>query len=243
MCFTATLLLPRIKERNLIRFPSDTFSRYTEFLRVSFNDQSNGNKLARTKTVRSTSGDSSQSSSGAPRHEETGSRNVTDVDGEFWDLLNNAKQQSEEEEDVDEEAELDEEDEKQDSSTESSFVQYDELSCKPHENIAFLKTHKTGSSTLTNILNRYADLRELNMALPAPHLYRFGWPGYFHWRAVDLWRLNGEPAHVLCNHARYNRPAMDVVMHGDTKYITILRDPVYQFESTFNYMELYRFSD
>lgn len=79
------------------------------------------------------------------------------------------------------------------------------------------------------------------MALPAPHLYRFGWPGYFHWRAVDLWRLNGEPAHVLCNHARYNRPAMDVVMHGDTKYITILRDPVYQFESTFNYMELYRF--
>lgn len=32
MCFTATLLLPRIKENNLIRFPSDTFSRYAEFL-------------------------------------------------------------------------------------------------------------------------------------------------------------------------------------------------------------------
>lgn len=79
------------------------------------------------------------------------------------------------------------------------------------------------------------------MALPAQHLYRFGWPGYFHWHAVDLWRLNGEPAHVLCNHARYNRPAMEVIMQSDTKYITILRDPVYQFESTFNYMELYRF--
>ena len=58
---------------------------------------------------------------------------------------------------------------------------------------------------------------------------------------MDLWRLNGEPAHILCNHARYYRPAMDIVMHSDTKYITILRDPVYQFESTFNYMELYRF--
>ena len=34
---------------------------------------------------------------------------------------------------------------------------------------------------------------------------------------------------------------MDVVLHSDTKFITILRDPVYQFESTFNYMELYRF--
>lgn len=114
-------------------------------------------------------------------------------------------------------------------------------SCKPHQEIAFLKTHKTGSSTLTNILNRYADLRELKIVLPAQHLYRFGWPGYFHWNAVDLLRLNGEPAHVLCNHARYRRSAMDVVMRSDTKYITILRDPVYQFESTFNYMELYRF--
>ena len=114
-------------------------------------------------------------------------------------------------------------------------------SCKPHNHIAFLKTHKTGSSTLTNILNRYADLRELKIALPAKNLYRFGWPGYFHWNNVDLWRLNGEPASVLCNHARYRRPTMDVIMHNNTKFITILRDPVNQFESTFNYMELYRF--
>lgn len=114
-------------------------------------------------------------------------------------------------------------------------------SCNPHNRIAFLKTHKTGSSTLTNILNRYADLRELKVVLPKQQLYRFGWPGYFHWSNVDLLRLNGEPASILCNHARYNRPAMDVVMHVDTKYITILRDPVNQFESTFNYMELYRF--
>lgn len=55
-----------------------------------------------------------------------------------------------------------------------------------------------------------------------------------------MFRLNGQPAHILCNHARYNRPAMDIVMRSDTKYITILRDPVNQFESTFNYMELYR---
>ena len=34
---------------------------------------------------------------------------------------------------------------------------------------------------------------------------------------------------------------MDIIMHNDTKYITILRDPVYQFESTFHYMELYRY--
>lgn len=35
MCFTATLLLPRIKEKNLLRFPSDTLSRYAEFLHLN----------------------------------------------------------------------------------------------------------------------------------------------------------------------------------------------------------------
>ena len=59
----------------------------------------------------------------------------------------------------------------------------------------------------------------------------------FNWAAVDLWRLNGETANVLCNHARYHRPALNVVMKNNTKYITILRNPVDQWESTFNYME------
>ena len=34
MCFIATLLLPKINERNLIHLPSKTFSRYAEFLRT-----------------------------------------------------------------------------------------------------------------------------------------------------------------------------------------------------------------
>lgn len=59
----------------------------------------------------------------------------------------------------------------------------------------------------------------------------------FNWAAVDLWRMNGETANVLCNHARYYRPTMDVIMKNNTKYITILRNPVDQWESTFNYME------
>ena len=50
--------------------------------------------------------------------------------------------------------------------------------------------------------------------------------------------LNGTAPNILCNHARYNRKVMDVVMPNDTIYITILRDPVTQFESTFSYMTL-----
>lgn len=45
---------------------------------------------------------------------------------------------------------------------------------------------------------------------------------------------------MLCSHARYNRAVLERVMPNDTVYVTILRDPVKHFESTFSYME---FSD
>ena len=68
-------------------------------------------------------------------------------------------------------------------------------------------------------------------------LYRFRWPLPFHWSAVDLGGLEGDTPNVLCNHARYNRATMQLIMKKGAKYITILRDPVYQYESMFSYME------
>ena len=75
--------------------------------------------------------------------------------------------------------------------------------CKPKNNIAFIKTHKTGSTTITNILNRYGDLRDLNVVIPASGHMRFSWPRLFHWSSVDLLRMEGRPGNILCNHARY----------------------------------------
>lgn len=109
--------------------------------------------------------------------------------------------------------------------------------CVPQKNIAFIKTHKTASSTVTNILNRYADLRELTVALPAMGDIRFTWPRKFHWSNVDMMRLDGQPANILANHARYHRDQMNMIMEEDSKYITILRHPVSQFESSFYYFE------
>ena len=67
-----------------------------------------------------------------PRNVKTGPKNGKAVDREFWDLLENAKRQSEDDDndsdDVDnDEKELEEEEGKQESSTETSLVQYDEL--------------------------------------------------------------------------------------------------------------------
>ena len=81
----------------------------------------------------SSSDGSSLPSSGAAGLQKTGSRNVSAVDQEFWDLLEDARRQSEDEnndnDDVDDdEREFEEEEGKQESSTAgTSLVQYDEL--------------------------------------------------------------------------------------------------------------------
>ena len=107
--------------------------------------------------------------------------------------------------------------------------------CKPVNNILFLKVHKTGSSTVTNIFNRYGDKRDLIFALPTED--SFHWPLRF--EASYATTFGGAP-HILCNHARYNRAPMHFLFPKETtRYITMLRDPPTQLESVFNYYDIY----
>ena len=105
--------------------------------------------------------------------------------------------------------------------------------CQPVNNILFLKTHKTGSSTMTNILNRYGDYGDLLFALPSnPKKYDFQWPQPFR---LNMLSLKGT-SNILCNHARYNKAPMNWLFPKETtRYITMLRDPTKQFESVFNF--------
>ncbi|XP_071950181.1 galactosylceramide sulfotransferase-like [Antedon mediterranea] len=104
--------------------------------------------------------------------------------------------------------------------------------CKPKQQILFLKTHKTGSSTLTSILQVYGFLRNLTFAVPktgAQILSR----GFFKTKQVRPGKYD-----MLVNHARYNKPEMEKVMKPNTTYITIIRDPSTQIESNFGYFRL-----
>lgn len=47
---------------------------------------------------------------------------------------------------------------------------------------------------------------------------------------------NNTTPNILSSHSRYNRDVLEQLMPNDTIYVTILRDPVTQFESTFSYM-------
>lgn len=108
--------------------------------------------------------------------------------------------------------------------------------CSPINKVLFLKTHKTGSSTVTNIINRYGNKKDLTFALPKNQI-SFGWPKRFSIETVVP--LYDKPD-LLCNHARYNRLSMHFLFPKETTaYISILRDPVAQYESVFNYMKLW----
>ena len=111
--------------------------------------------------------------------------------------------------------------------------------CKPVQNIIFVKTHKTGSSTVMNVIQRYAHIHNLTMALPGPSNF-LGWPGNFtEWTVFE--HTGGKKYNIICNHARFNKKRMLKIIKGnDTKIITIIRDPLYQFESMNVY---YRFYD
>lgn len=108
--------------------------------------------------------------------------------------------------------------------------------CITKKRIMFLKTHKTGSSTITNILNRFGNKYNLSFALPTNKI-SFAWPHRF--RTITMMPLYGKP-HILCNHARYNKPPLHHLFPKDkSAYITILRDPIQQYESIYIYMKLW----
>ena len=116
-----------------------------------------------------------------------------------------------------------------------SLKLYRHGTCRSEEYVLFLKTHKTGSSTITNILNRYADKNNLTILAPKSlEFYSFDWPNKF--RLGSAANTYTRP-NILANHARYSRKSMNVLFPREsTVYLSILRHPVSQFESTFQYM-------
>jgi len=116
----------------------------------------------------------------------------------------------------------------------STFT-FPDCSAGPSLNVAFLKTHKTGSSTMSNIMLRFADVHNLTVGLPLEGKWELGgYPAYIDSQLIDprLTKYN-----VLGHHFRYNRGKLDQFMYPDTKYITIIRSPVDNVESVFGFFQ------
>ncbi|XP_008060839.1 galactose-3-O-sulfotransferase 4 [Carlito syrichta] len=110
-------------------------------------------------------------------------------------------------------------------------------SCPPRQRLVFLKTHKSGSSSVLNLLHRYGDRHGLRFALPAR--YQFGYPRLFQASWVRGFRPRGGgpqlPFHILCHHMRFNLKEVLQVMPSDSFFFSIVRDPAALARSAFSY--------
>ncbi|XP_069655745.1 trafficking protein particle complex subunit 14 isoform X2 [Haliaeetus albicilla] len=88
--------------------------------------------------------------------------------------------------------------------------------CQPRTHLVFLKTHKTGGSSVVNLLHRFGEARGLRFALP--HRYQFGYPSPFRAERVKGYRPGGPPFDIICHHMRFNLteiPVEDPIVSTD----------------------------
>ncbi|XP_046900864.1 galactosylceramide sulfotransferase isoform X1 [Hypomesus transpacificus] len=105
--------------------------------------------------------------------------------------------------------------------------------CSPKFDVMFMKTHKTASSTLLNILFRFGEKHRLKFAFPDGR-NDFYYPSPFHHSQVKNYRP-GACFNIICNHMRFDGREVSRLLPSDSAYITILRDPARLFESSFHY--------
>ncbi|XP_070565525.1 galactosylceramide sulfotransferase-like [Ptychodera flava] len=115
-----------------------------------------------------------------------------------------------------------------------------EKPCKPFRKFIYIKTMKTGSSTLACILFRYGLKNGLIAALQqragARIVYRASSENY---NILQYDCKNFQGYDFIANHIFYHRAAMENIVK-DAKYITILRSPYTRLRSKFFYSNKYR---
>ncbi|NXO39638.1 G3ST2 sulfotransferase, partial [Locustella ochotensis] len=113
------------------------------------------------------------------------------------------------------------------------------MPCHAKTNVMFLKTHKTASSTVLNIMFRFAEKYNLTVALPAGQLFHLGYPKIFMSHFVEGFGTIGQNYNIMCNHLRFNPLEVKRVMAANTFYFSILRNPISLLESSYVYYKNY----
>ena len=104
-------------------------------------------------------------------------------------------------------------------------------------NVIFIKNHKCGSDTVTNVFYRFGLDRNLSFMLAAPGRMTLNWP-YVIMRGT--YRESKAPGgfNILCEHAVYNEGIMSKLMPSDSEYTTIVREPLSRLRSAFNFFHI-----
>jgi len=111
--------------------------------------------------------------------------------------------------------------------------------CSPSP-VVFVKTHKTGGTTITNMILRHAERNNMLVGLPIQdHWELAGYPATFDSRLIDPL---AEKYQVLCHHFRYNEVQIEKKVPQDAAYVTIMRNPISNYESIFGFFRDYPFA-
>jgi len=106
--------------------------------------------------------------------------------------------------------------------------------------VVFVKTHKTAGTTITNMILRHAERNNLLVGLPIQdHWELAGYPAKFDARLVDP---QTEKYDVLCHHFRYDEKRIAAKVADNAAYVTIMRNPISNYESIFGFFRDYPFS-
>jgi len=94
--------------------------------------------------------------------------------------------------------------------------------------LLYLKTHKTGSSTIAGLIHRWGDQWNMSFFLPKPNynMWNLGYKGPF--PGEDAARYYGPPAHqfdIICNHAVLNYSLMSAYLKPHPYFFTSVREP------------------
>ncbi|CAH1272014.1 GAL3ST1 [Branchiostoma lanceolatum] len=112
--------------------------------------------------------------------------------------------------------------------------------CQPQTNVAFMKVHKCGSTTVQKVFLRFGHRHLLTVALPRERdRPSIGTAGVITERDyLDL--PKGYP-NIFAHHAIYNRTGFHKLMSENTKYVAILREPLARLRSSFKYFKMDRY--
>nr|XP_054771424.1 galactosylceramide sulfotransferase-like isoform X1 [Lytechinus pictus] len=111
--------------------------------------------------------------------------------------------------------------------------------CLPRQDIVFWKTHKCGSSTMQNMIFRYAVRNDLRLLLP-PRTHLFDLIQRFN-ATRDVPREfieRGKQFNIFAHHARFSAADIATLMPRGSFYVTILRSPLTLYESIYSYLGL-----
>ena len=109
--------------------------------------------------------------------------------------------------------------------------------CEPVKKLIFAKTHKTGSTTVQNIIFRFGVKNNLKFILPKTGSHYFNLRTPFSKSMAIQWSSKKIEFDVFAAHGRWNADEVTSMIPGGTTF-TILRDPVATFESFFSYMNI-----